>query len=257
MGKKQETENVLAFLQGQLDDAKVKYGEDSKQVIFVNCAIAGIKASKNDGFDIEIGHFSYEFCPDQYVGKVCLKKEQWDRKPIFNDAGTLSIPGNSIGVVIFVLESPHKYEFDKKTHAPIGPAEGKTGSSLAEMSRVLDFYPYRNYELILMNVIPFQCSLGVNPEKFRDEVFAEVWDEKNQKIKIGESFFEKRLRSLLKALNEKNVVIVNACTAGRERQKKVQKNIERVTGDNVKVTLLQTSHPSSWSIPELNKISES
>lgn len=246
---------VLAFLNGKLKDARGKYGKKSKQAIFVNCAIAGIKASKKDGFDIETGYFSYELCPDQYVGKVCLKKEQWDRKPISNDDGTLSIPGNSIGVVIFVLESPHKYEFDKKTHAPIGPAEGKTGSSLAEMTRVLDFYPYRNYELILMNVIPFQCSLGVNPEKFRDEVFANAWN----KIKIGESFFGKRLGDLLGELKKmkKSVVVVNACTTGEERQKSVQEIIEQVVGGNVKVTLLQTHHPSSWSIPELKRTCES
>ena len=81
---------------------------------FVNCTIAGIKTSKKDGVEIETEYFSYQLCPDQYVGKVCLKKEQWVRKPILNDNGEINIPKNSVGVVIFVLESPHKYEFDKK-----------------------------------------------------------------------------------------------------------------------------------------------
>ena len=62
--------------------------------------------------------------------------------------------------------------------------------------------------------IPFQCSLGVATEHFRDDVFTTAWEDEN----IGKKFFNSRLSKLLYELNDKskNVVIVNACTKNKD-----------------------------------------
>lgn len=257
MEKKQETVYVCDFLNEKLKEAKKKHGEYSRQAIFINCAIAGIADAEKGDLQIEPGFFSYQLCPDQYVGQI-KESEDWNeftRKPVFNDEWeVINIPKGE-KIMIMILESPHKDEFKGK----IGPAKGTTGRNLGKMTRLCDFYLYRNYELILMNAIPFQCSLGEKPEKFKDEVFAnawneenqKIWNEENQKIRIGKSFFKERLCSLLKELDGKFVVIVNACTSGGCRKQAVQDVIDEIALD---IKRAEIPHPSSWRIPELKSL---
>ena len=193
--------------------------------------------------------FDGRLCPDLYVGKISEfdEKDPNSRKHVFNDTwNVINIPAGK-KIMIMILESPHKDEFKGK----IGPAKGTTGRNLGKMTRLCDFYLYRNYELILMNAIPFQCSLGEKPEKFRDEVFANAWNEENQKIRIGKSFFKERLCSLLKELDGKFVVIVNACTSGGCRKQAVQDVIDEIALD---IKRAEIPHPSSWRIPELKSL---
>jgi len=154
-------------------------------------------------------------CLDQYVGTIQQKWTKFERTPVFNDNGEVNIPKEK-KIMIMILESPHKQEFKGK----IGPAKGKTGINIRK--HIVDIFgeDYINYCLVLMNAIPFQCSLGITPpEIFRDEVFTKAWENN----KIGYKFFEDRLDKLLIKLKEKKVVIVNACTQGeRPPQKQLQ-----------------------------------
>lgn len=252
-------EEVLAFLNGKLKEARGKYGEDSKQVIFVNCAIACIKASEKDGFDIETGHFSYEFCPDQYVGQIGKLKQLEDADKNNVKQGSdfperINVFDESL--MILILESPHKKEFDKKGE-PIGPAMGPTGINIRKHILEIFGVDFEKYHLILMNAIPFQCSLGVSPETFRDKMFVETWEA------FGMDFFQTRLTHLLDSLKRKGkkVVVVNACTQGNKQWEEGEQNddylcckvcksiIEILSTNAEELPYFHIRHPSSWKGP--------
>ena len=207
-------------------------------------------------------NYSPCLCPDQYVGQLKCQPEKTKKEEdnfikridIF-ESDTVNLtarfkeilesPKIRSPFMILILESPHKNEFDKDGK-PIGPARGTTGDNIVSPLRNV-FFTYtesrREHHLILMNAIPFQCSLGVSSGTFRDEVFAKSWEEEEKK-------FEERLDSLLKALNGKTVVIVNACTqekvGKKKRRQNVTESIKKVirTYKSVK-ELWEAPHPSS------------
>lgn len=219
----------------------------TKEEIFRNIA------SKTSGKDC---NYLPGCCPDQYVGIVEKLKpeENFHRENIFK-GDTKNIEKDFSAcehVIILILESPHTDEFDKNGD-PIGPANGPTGRNIRE--HIAKIFPnFSDYHLILMNAIPFQCSLGVATEHFRDNVFKAAWDDD----KVGAGFFEDRLKKLLYKLqkNSKNVVIVNACTIATDKNfedlhcmacKIIQDVIQDVMKKNkFALTFYHTVHPSSW-----------
>lgn len=207
-------------------------------------------------------HFSGKLCPDQYICNIEIIKNYYfnqnTRKNIFaKDSVTViekNIP-NAENILILILESPHTDEFDENGN-PIGPANGTTGYNIRE--HILDILGngYKSYHLILMNAIPFQCSLGFSlskkekeNKKRRDEVFSAVWDNDA----IGKEFFEGRLKKLLDELQNKgkNVVVVNACTIATDKNFEdlhcmACKIIQDVMKKNkFALTFYHTVHPSS------------
>lgn len=199
------------------------------------------------------------YCPDQYVGKI-RDKDNWQkfykRTDIFQDQTAkmrTNIPNGNI--LLLILESPHQDEFDKNGE-PIGPANGTTGTNIRE--HIAEIFPnFSDYHLILMNAIPFQCSLGVATEHFRDNVFKAAWDDD----KVGAGFFEDRLKKLLYKLqkNSKNVVVVNACTGAKGNSReplccKVCQSIVSVLENysdekddkEYPVKFYHIHHPSTW-----------
>jgi len=201
-------------------------------------------------------------CPDQYVLQIFkLKGQPQNPESVFPKSKRIDIfeqdtldltdvfgniltsPKVKSPFMIFILESPHKKEFDKNGK-PIGPAMGNTGINIREHIREnfrKHIKHFQNYHLILMNAIPFQCSLGVEPPgSIRDAVFDAAWEDE----KVGKSFFEDRLDSLLKALQKKTVVIVNACTASKSRKSNVTKAILKKLNKWVK-EVWEVPHPSS------------
>lgn len=217
-------------------------------------------------------YFSGQMCPDQHVCKIeNIQNDYFDlekRKNIFTD-GTSTVIENNIpdaeNIFLLILESPHRDEFYAKDvkdkngtiihhkGEPIGPANGPTGTNIRE--HIAEIFPdFSNYHLVLMNAIPFQCSLGVIPEHFRDDVFNVAWNDEN----IGARFFEKRLKNLLDKLEKKNVVIVNACTKdNKDNSKKkngrknnvteIIKNLieSKTVVKKVVKEVWETPHPSS------------
>ena len=255
MGK----EKLVKFLNKKLKDAKEKLEEISKEIAFINAAVRAIKEKETvepnliDGIEKD---FSYHLCPDQYVGKI-RHKDNWQkfykRTDIFKDqTSETKITITEDKILLLILESPHTDEFDKNGE-PIGPANGPTGRNIRE--HIAEIFPnFSDYQLILMNAIPFQCSLGVATEHFRDNVFKAAWDNDA----IGKEFFEDRLGKLLEKLIGKNVVIVNACTQGDNKKSplycQVCKSIvsvlenycEEKDGEEYPVEFYHIHHPSSW-----------
>ena len=210
-------------------------------------------------------YYSYYLCPDQYVGLIKDFKE--DDKKTKDDFPVRYNIGVVENILILILESPHRDEFYAEAvkdengtvihHKgdPIGPANGPTGRNIRK--HIAEIFPnFSNYHLILMNAIPFQCSLGLDlnnnkpNQKTRDEVFKAAWDNDA----IGKEFFEGRLRVLLDKLpkNSKNVVIVNACTKDNDDKKQSGRktNVTNVIKELIKTKtavkeVWETPHPSS------------
>lgn len=190
-------------------------------------------------------YFRERLCPDQYVGKI-EQPEHWNnfkREPIFGDEWNVQNVPMEENIMIMILESPHKKEFDKNG-TPLGPAMGQTGINIRKHIWEIFGPLCRNSHLILMNAIPFQCSLGEATKLHRNDVFANAW--KNETI--GKTFFMDRLDLLLQKLSRKDIVIVNACTEDEKtfRREKITKAITEIVGG---IKIYGTTHPSSWRGP--------
>lgn len=247
-----EKEKLVKFLNKKLKDAKEKLEEISKEIAFINAAVRAIKEKETvepnliDGIEKD---FSYHLCPDQYVGKI-RHKDNWQkfykRTDIFKDqTSETKITITEDKILLLILESPHTDEFDKNGE-PIGPANGPTGRNIRE--HIAEIFPnFSDYHLILMNAIPFQCSLGVGTEHFRDAVFNAAWNNGAN----GKNFFEDRLENLLEKLQNKNVVIVNACTKDNDDKKQsgrktnVTNVIKELKTKTAVKEVWETPHPSS------------
>lgn len=206
--------------------------------------------------------FSGKFCPDQYVGKIADFKAKEDfpvRVNIFaGQTADVCMDFSSYDqIMILVLESPHiaeyfeqtaKNQYNCKCSHPPCPAMGKIiGDAGANIRKyILEIFGdhYEDYHLILMNAVPFQCSLGflLDPKKYkdnctrRDYVFKKAWEDNE----IGCEFFKTRFENLLAKLKNRRVIIVNACTAG-DKKDMVQTLIDAEFG------IIQLYHPSyNW-----------
>lgn len=169
-------------------------------------------------------------CPDQLVGKV--EFDPFSRKfTLVDKVTTKKFAGSKRGdisksflphspaAMILVLESPHIDEYDDKKE-PIGPAYGKTGEYIncwlgdiltAATSQKWFTTPTAptRYDLIVINAIQYQTSLGVDPLIYRDAMFLRCWEtEKTRRI------FKNRVKNILNIYGKQNVILINGCTKG-------------------------------------------
>lgn len=211
-----------------------------------------------------------EICPDQKVDTLVTDNKGFlIKKPFINWQRTTNL-NSSNHRIILVLESPHIEEFKNS----IGPAKGITGKNIANyISMVLGnsiLSPNTNYDLILMNAIQFQCSMGVKPIHFRTLAFIHLWFDGGKR-----NFIDRITNLKLK----KDDVLINACTKGNisnckkhykktltEKNIKAILKIKRSLSFNKKNNYLkglindvyhlfknkipckcyETNHPSSW-----------
>lgn len=118
--------------------------------------------------------------------------------------------------LVFVLESPHKSEFDK-LGSPIEPAQGITGKKFDEVLinfLVLAQYHHNcfisgHYEVWLVNAVQYQVSLGIKTKNYRSIIFQIVW------YSFAREDFKERLSKLI----DDDSVIFNACTRGNDSLK--------------------------------------
>lgn len=168
-------------------------------------------------------------CPDQCIGKIDYTTQTGtfaftgkvktkystglDRKNIDD-----SFVDHSANSIVLVLESPHTQEYDEYKK-PIGPAYGKTGYNINEyledilneaLSRNIIVRPLKSasYDLIVMNAIQYQTSLGVSTCIYRDAMFLRCWEDVN----FRKSFY-KRLRNIMD--KQTSCIVINCCTRGQ------------------------------------------
>lgn len=244
-----EKSSIKEFLEKKLKDAENKCGENSKEIAFINAAKEAVEEKRTEKpspiNDLK-KYFSYHLCPDQYVGKIAdFKNENEEVKEDFpvrvnvfaGQTADVCMDFSSYDqIMILIFESPHQDEFDKKGN-PIGLANGDAGANIRDYILEIFGNHYEDYHLVLMNPIPFQCSLGCHPQTyFRNKIFSKIWNNS------GSSDFYGRFDELWKKLQDKSTVVVNACTAIKEKSN-IQKILEEITDRFI----LQLYHPSyNW-----------
>jgi hypothetical protein len=171
-------------------------------------------------------------CPDQYVGTLGELK--------LHGLITCRLPASIVTNserVLLILESPHTSEFRGEP----GPAKRRTGLHIARHAlSVPGLIGRDNSSLILINAIQHQCSLGKNPEKYRDKVFAAVWHQ------FGRYDFTSRLAATYRSGD----LVVCACTRGKNKGGKepLRRLVYEATVESLPphVPVLRRTHPYGW-----------
>lgn len=171
-------------------------------------------------------------CPDQYVGSIAnFNDTPGDfpfRKPVMRLDNCQS--------VVLILESPHKKEFIGEW----GPAKGSTGTQIrkhiAQIIKDADKQFSGLSELILVNAIQYQCSLGMDTRQYRDKVFRDLWE------RGGAEDFKRRLKQLYR----QGDMLMNCCTGGKSRLGLRQLVTDAIHNSLGEVPLYSGPHPCSW-----------
>ena len=161
-----------------------------------------------------------EKCEDNLVATVEYINDEWKFKQnniLSNDRivnkSNICITDKVNDRIVIILESPHKDEYSKTIPAP-APAMGETGRNIKEyLLEILDKKignPKDNekkYDVILMNAIQYQTSLGIDTEYFRDRVWLTLWNKEDLR------------KEFIKRLEGYNADIVfNFCTNGSHKK---------------------------------------
>ena len=182
-------------------------------------------------------------CPDQIFGQMQGKKyypyPTSNRKNIvYDENATETNPPKS--PIVIILESPHKSEFDGSK--PLGIAHGKTGAffnaKFGELFAATDIFQQLKeddtHEVVLMNAVQYQCSLGLALNKYENKL---------QRDKIWLSCFEQccatDLRDRISALEP--FAVINLCTKG-------VKNLQLILHEKINdyPNYVYGTHPSTW-----------
>jgi hypothetical protein len=172
-------------------------------------------------------------CPDQDVRIV---EDVVQAREFFRQAVG---PRTDRHRVILILESPHRAEFTP----PIGPAKGPTGVNIRRhILHVAGLADVGQFQLVLMNAVQYQCSLGAEHiDGRRAKIFTRIWE-------LGaEQDFQDRLSRYFREGDR----IVNCCTAvnapgGRALRELVQNAIQDCLPGQ---PILRRFHPARWNIP--------
>lgn len=225
-------------------------------------------------------------CPDQWVGTVRfdgvgLRYAPNGAEPS-NDFScrrpTSDLSAKGPRRLLMILESPHVREFGAPARAaklgelsaiasgnlrPIGPAAGATGDNIRALlgaialigAEQLIVSPQgEDLDLVLINAIQHQTSLGHATSHFRDKVFKTAWASE----RIGREPFLARLERLWRA--DPQDIVVNCCT-GAERAKASLKHLvyaalRELAAQNPqrRPLVVGCAHPSSWRRNKNNRV---
>lgn len=228
-------------------DASGPCEDDFKAV--VQSVVSSISAG--DGFARKVqgvdSRHCQIICRDQSVGLVgetCLPELKNFKQRIFIDEEP-EMRHDASGRIVLLLESPHRYEFtsERKGLSPKGPAYGKTGSNIRKFLKniiPLDFGDIDSHELILVNAVQFQCSLGLplwnhpDNQKFKNAVVTECLRQK-----AFRNHLRCRVQSLVKGSTD-IIAIASGQTSG------VNQRVEGIVHDLTRQLVAGMGHPSSW-----------
>lgn len=170
-------------------------------------------------------------CPDQYVGRLSELKAEGgivQRKPV-------ACRSDKTGLIV-ILESPHVDEFKGQP----APARGSTGTQIAKHLRsVADLNVDDDHQVILVNAVQYQCSLGKPTHCYRDQVFTATWSSG------GRSDFVARLKAAFQAGD----LIACCCTKGSQSDpaRQLRQLVYHAVRDALPdAKVLRRTHPSSW-----------
>ena len=154
------------------------------------------------------------------------------------------------GTILFLLESPHKDEYDNNNIAcPIAPAQGQTGTKInnflecvlnAPCNRHLRSRIRNNYRIIIANPIQFQTSLWVihrgglcrDWHLLRDATWKTLWD-----------MPEIRREFCCRVRSYNPHVVLNCCTS--QLRESVTSFLRHFCFTS-QMHIYQSCHPSAW-----------
>jgi hypothetical protein len=191
----------------------------SKRFCEVARAIAG-----DGSIDFQCGA-----CPDQSVGLIGDFNADSDDFPQRKPVARL----DDRRCVVLIMESPHINEFIGEW----GPAKGKTGKQIRKhITKIVTDPQGCLSELILINAIQYQCSLGISTDRYRDEIFYSFWQNG------GKENFERRLKCLYRPMD----MLFNCCTKGSSRKDLRHLVTAAIRSSLGAVSLHSGPHPCSW-----------
>lgn len=164
---------------------------------------------------------SQEKCPNEIIGviesnngqfKKFIEHSKYDKKLIDNRDDFIDIypQYKKYKKIVLILESPHVDEFNCARKIKSRPAKGKTGKKIRnllhkKLNSILNKNNKKyNYIVYLVNSIPYQCSLGVKTECYRDYIWLKMWSDKSVRSQL--------ISALIKIEPD---IIVNCCTKGK------------------------------------------
>ncbi|MDY4818931.1 MAG: hypothetical protein SO206_01535 [Bacilli bacterium] len=190
-------------------------------------------------------------CPDEVVAILEITKEKCVFTDDFFGANNRKDTSykNELPTIVLLLESPHIREYNSiKPH----PAMGKTGenikkyflNNLFKAVYISDLnqegaylqasskIAFQKYRLILSNLVPYQCSLGISLEETKnkegkDDLLKKCIDEGKDEI-------------IQQIANLNPTIIINCCT--KDIKNDIQNMLNKAFPDKIR---LEGCHPSS------------
>lgn len=173
--------------------------------------------------------FQHGACPDQCVGSIVDFDGNSDTFPLRKPISRME----KSPCVVLVMESPHREEFIEQW----GPAKGKTGVQIRKhTATIVTGLGGELSELILINAIQHQCSLGVATHQYRDTVFRRLW------AIGGDADFKRRLKQVYRPGD----MLFNCCTGGDPFNGLRQLVTASIRNSLGSVPFHSGPHPYSW-----------
>lgn len=190
-------------------------------------------------------------CPDEEVAVVEVQGKSFEYSENYfeiNNRKTFNVNDSKLKLILLLVESPHKSEFGKTIHPCVDCSNTIRDNFLSNLCKsayindqqqegvyVQDhsIIPFGKYRLVIMNLVPYQCSLG-----------QDLNDSKNREMKneLFLSVFKKCCKEIMDKIKIYSPdIIINCCTK-EAGQSIVQEKINETFPNTIK---LEGNHPSS------------
>lgn len=189
-------------------------------------------------------------CQDQKVGTLSNGTFSYTSRTDIDYKNSNAININPTSPIIIVLESPHKEEFANDIAR--GPAMEKTGlyfgnffSPLLKSSKLINVLTNSQHDVIFMNAIQYQCSLGNKLNGKRS-----YQNKKQRDLNWLTCFNNNYSNDLVRRINAiKPYAVINLCTMGFSNlqlyvDRAVCSYINGITKSPIYYTIGR--HPSTW-----------
>ena len=172
--------------------------------------------------------------------------------------------------IILILESPHKDEyvircdecskgFKCGLYASPAPAHGATGRNIKQMLPKLFKKNFENYHVAFMNMIQYQCSLGMplygypDNQKRKNKIVNRLFLDHRENY----GYFREFISRLDSVYEPKTDVVVICTTGGSNVRDRIFKKVKNALNtENIAMQyVLSANHPSYWnSEPSRHKL---
>lgn len=202
-------------------------------------------------------------CPDQLVGYVTNRsyvsyQARTNIDYVLNSNNKHTVTNQLTNPIVIILESPHIHEYDPITNMAIGPAYGNTGKYFKlYFGQILSqtptiTLPNTRCDVILLNAVQYQCSLGLPLNGTNNKV------NKNHRDNIFNSILSNhQYCDLIERINAINpCVIMNLCTKSiNNLQNLVEQLLINSTAISPNIPRYRGYHPYNWNISNRRIIS--